>query len=549
MDKVLEVQRDIKHNSEDIQDYLRELNSWTQDIKKKDEQLSQSNVAKNSENYPPVRSGKIETVSSKSSKDKATTRKGSEKLNLADEPPSKTSKMKEAAPVKKNRIKSYDYDKWSKFDVDAACKEVDETNTKGDSESEECEDSDEAEMIENERLKQEAIAEKERGNQFFKAGKWDQAIEKYTAGMGCDPTNAMLPANRAMALLKKEQYGAAERDASMAIDLDKTYVKAYQRRASAKIGLGKIEDAIKDYDEVLKLEPLNKAAKVEKEKLLEVLKDRKSAMSEVDSKKLEVQDSKKNNKKDEKTVKLESGPKSTRIVIQEEEEDIDPSSVFPISKLPHQRSKKPLRRIEITEIGCEDEDKPRNDHESILTQVRDMEIETSDKIDTDVTDKQQSKSKGFAKKVEQEIAEELFKKSTVEQSESSPAPPIVPFIPKGSAQFLMDWTKCKTVDQRVKYIDQFHESTYKTVFKNSMEAKHFSEIVAVLAAGVKSEIWRKDEIAGHLRGLSQVPRISALAMFMDKKDQKTLRYRCALAASRDSVSEEESKSWGRTFGL
>ena len=106
--------------------------------------------------------------------------------------------------------------------------------------------------------------------------------------MQLDPSNCVLPANRAMALLKKSQYGAAEADCTLALSIDPTYVKvcamhiaihdhflgghllfspllpsivfnprrsfvsrkALQRRASARTGLGKLAQAVTDYDEV-----------------------------------------------------------------------------------------------------------------------------------------------------------------------------------------------------------------------------------------------------------------------------------------------------------
>ena len=40
----------------------------------------------------------------------------------------------------------------------------------------------EEEELEDERLKQQAVAERERGNASFKAGNYEMAIEKYTAG-------------------------------------------------------------------------------------------------------------------------------------------------------------------------------------------------------------------------------------------------------------------------------------------------------------------------------------------------------------------------------
>ena len=43
------------------------------------------------------------------------------------------------------------------------------------------------------------------GNDLFRKGKFEAAIERYSAGMELDPHNAMLPANRAMALIKVER--------------------------------------------------------------------------------------------------------------------------------------------------------------------------------------------------------------------------------------------------------------------------------------------------------------------------------------------------------
>merc|ERR1712032_221622 len=130
------------------------------------------------------------------------------------------------------------------------------------------------EEVDDERKRVEAVAEKERGNTAFKAGKWDQAIERYTRGMQLDPYNCVLPANRAMALLKKSQYGAAEADCTLALSMDPTYVKALQRRASARTGLGKLAQAVTDYDEVLRLEAGNRAAQVERGKLIERMKEK-----------------------------------------------------------------------------------------------------------------------------------------------------------------------------------------------------------------------------------------------------------------------------------
>ena len=59
----------------------------------------------------------------------------------------------------------------------------------------------------------------------------------------------------------------------MFFSIDPTYVKAYQRRATARSNLKRYEDAAKDYNMVLDLEPNNKVAKIELDKVTSKLND------------------------------------------------------------------------------------------------------------------------------------------------------------------------------------------------------------------------------------------------------------------------------------
>lgn len=54
---------------------------------------------------------------------------------------------------------------------------------------------------------------------------------------------------------------SAEADCSSAIQLDETYVKAYHRRATARMELKQYKEAKKDIEKILTLEPSNKEAK------------------------------------------------------------------------------------------------------------------------------------------------------------------------------------------------------------------------------------------------------------------------------------------------
>ncbi|TNN43310.1 RNA polymerase II-associated protein 3 [Liparis tanakae] len=59
----------------------------------------------------------------------------------------------------------------------------------------------------------------------------------------------------------------AEEDCSRAVALDGSYAKAFARRATARVALGKLEEAKQDFQEVLKLEPGNKQALNQLQKL------------------------------------------------------------------------------------------------------------------------------------------------------------------------------------------------------------------------------------------------------------------------------------------
>ncbi len=52
-----------------------------------------------------------------------------------------------------------------------------------------------------------------KGNAAFQAGRWDEAIQHFTAGIEADPTNHVLYSNRSAAEASKEDYAAALKDA------------------------------------------------------------------------------------------------------------------------------------------------------------------------------------------------------------------------------------------------------------------------------------------------------------------------------------------------
>ncbi|KAK2167212.1 hypothetical protein LSH36_31g05027 [Paralvinella palmiformis] len=109
--------------------------------------------------------------------------------------------------------------------------------------------------------KQKAEDIKEQANSHFKKQNYAQAIELYTEAINLNPAVAAYYGNRSFAYLKTECFGYALSDATKALELDKTYIKAYYRRASANMALGKFKLALKDFGSVVKVRPTDKDAK------------------------------------------------------------------------------------------------------------------------------------------------------------------------------------------------------------------------------------------------------------------------------------------------
>lgn len=59
-------------------------------------------------------------------------------------------------------------------------------------------------------------------------------------------------ANRAMAYIKLGRFKEAEQDCTAALALDPLYLKAWQRRATAKRAQNKLPEAASDFEEALR---------------------------------------------------------------------------------------------------------------------------------------------------------------------------------------------------------------------------------------------------------------------------------------------------------
>lgn len=107
-----------------------------------------------------------------------------------------------------------------------------------------------------------AVELKTKGNKAFASHDWPGAIDFYTQAIEKYDQDASFFCNRAQANIKMESYGYAVADATKAIEIDPSYVKAYWRRAIANTAILHSREALSDFKSVVKKEPNNKDAKV-----------------------------------------------------------------------------------------------------------------------------------------------------------------------------------------------------------------------------------------------------------------------------------------------
>ncbi|QIX02042.1 hypothetical protein AMS68_007559 [Peltaster fructicola] len=119
---------------------------------------------------------------------------------------------------------------------------------------------------------EDAVAMKNKGNDAFKAKDWPTAIEFYTKAIELNDKEPSFFTNRAQANIKLEAYGYAIADASAAIDLDSSFVKAYYRRAVANTAILRHADAIHDWKIVVRKNPADKVAKAQYEACQKLVK-------------------------------------------------------------------------------------------------------------------------------------------------------------------------------------------------------------------------------------------------------------------------------------
>ncbi|MGH0125198.1 UNVERIFIED_CONTAM: hypothetical protein FKN15_029537 [Acipenser sinensis] len=377
----------------------------------------------------------------------------------------------------------------------------------------------EAVVDENEKkriAKQQAITQKDLGNGYFKEGKYEAAIECYAKGMAADGTNALLPANRAMAYLKLQKYAEAEDDCSSAIALDGTYSKAFARRGTARAALGKLKEAKEDFETVLNQEPGNKLALNELEKI--------------------------------NTEMVAKGLLSKEQLADQQAKNTEQRRIVqPINKPPHLRSTKPLRQVVIEEVGGE---LPGTDLQliantsaeckvpfSMITELtgskeavvpmecapsaKMLKIEETSDIPADSSEREHLEDNAEKQSTERcvtvENTADQKKPPSISESLSMPPPPA------NSFQLEADLRKLKAYpEMKYKYLKQIEPSAYPRIFQKSLEPDILNQILNI----IHTSYTMYDEhsvILEILKNLAEVKRFNMAVMFMSVAEKTVVR--------------------------
>lgn len=362
---------------------------------------------------------------------------------------------------------------------------------------------------------------------MFQAGKYTEAVRCYTRGIQCDPKNALLPANRAMAYLKTKDWSKAEADCSLALSLDETYVKAYLRRGTARKELKEYEKAIEDFKHVLLLEPKNKEAQSDIDDVQKLMNKPKPA-EKVDE------------KASAKTVRIEDNIKGMFAKPTNAGKKI-PGQIFPIEKPPHLRSSAPLQPVEIIEVGgdCQPsvkieavDEKPATKKliEIIETDSSQPEMaeESEDPSPSETSAKPSKTQNSVAKAVEEQINASANQVKSSEKKVKKKWKK-----PTSVVQFTSIWSKLPNNEDKAAFLSLLETADYPRVFKHSMEPAIFSAILDVLPD--------LPNISAHVLGLSRVPRVSALIMFLSSKEQSQLQVVLEKVKTAGKLSPSEMK--------
>ena len=82
---------------------------------------------------------------------------------------------------------------------------------------------------------EEVLALKTQGNDAYRAGDYEKALQLFSEALNIDPNNDVVLCNRSMAYGALKDWGRSAADAQKAVSITKNYEKAYFRLVKAHV--------------------------------------------------------------------------------------------------------------------------------------------------------------------------------------------------------------------------------------------------------------------------------------------------------------------------
>ncbi|XP_037359135.1 LOW QUALITY PROTEIN: sperm-associated antigen 1 [Talpa occidentalis] len=230
-----------------------DIKSWVSEITKEENKIHayETKTFPAEDNLPPVRSS-------------------NSRLHTSKEKNSKNRPAKKKIPR--------DYAEWDKFDVEKECSKIDDdykekTVVNNKSHLSKIETRIDIAGLTEKEIASLAVREKEKGNEAFNSGDFEEAVMYYTRSISVLPT-VVAYNNRAQAELKLQNWNSAFQDCEKVLELEPGNLKALLRRATTYKHQNKLQEALEDLHKVLDFEPDNELAK---KTLSEVERDLKNS--------------------------------------------------------------------------------------------------------------------------------------------------------------------------------------------------------------------------------------------------------------------------------
>ena len=125
------------------------------------------------------------------------------------------------------------------------------------------------------------------GNELYKKGEFEAAIENYKGSINYCPLDECFNKERAIffcnmgaAQIELKQYEEAVESCTRSAEMNPSYVKAYIRRSQAYLALEKLDDCLADYDKILELDPSLSQYESKRKRLAKQIEERNEKLKE-----------------------------------------------------------------------------------------------------------------------------------------------------------------------------------------------------------------------------------------------------------------------------